>query len=125
MMGPAMHVTRLAMAPEYQAPGHHGMRCQRIQGMDAGPSSAMWLAISTIAPGGGIVASASPLEKVYVVLEGSVEMTSSGETVTLERWDSCRIAPGADRALANRTSAPAMILLAMETAKPATAAEAR
>lgn len=119
-----MHVTRLAMAPEYQAPGHHGMHCLRIQGMEAGPSSAMWMAISTIAPGGGIAASVSPLEKIYVVLEGRVEMTSSEQSVTLERWDSCRIAPGADRALANRSTMPATILLAMETAKPAATEQA-
>ncbi len=119
-----MHVTRLAMAPEYQAPGHHGMHCLRIQGMEAGPSSAMWLAISTIAPGGGIAASVSPLEKIYVVLEGSIEMTSSEDCVTLERWDSCRIAPGADRALANRSAVPATILLAMEIVKPAATEQA-
>ncbi len=109
-----MHVTRFAEAREYQAPGHVAMRCLRIQGKDAGPSRAMWFAISIIEPGGGIAASTSPLEKVYVVLEGSVEMTSQGEKVTLDRWDSCRIAPGTDRAVVNRSALPATILLAME-----------
>jgi quercetin dioxygenase-like cupin family protein len=117
----AMHVTRFAGAPEYRAPGHYAMRCLRVQGMEAGPSSAMWMAISTIAPGGGIAPGSSPLEKIYVVLEGSVEMTSAGETVRLETWDSCRIAPGADRALVNSSDAPATILLAMENAPPSPA----
>lgn len=113
-MSDAMHVTRFAEAREYQAPGHFAMQCLRIQGKEAGPSRAMWFAISTIAPGGGISTSISPLEKVYVVLEGRVEMSSRGETVMLDRWDSCRIAPGADRAVANRSPLPATILLAME-----------
>ena len=113
-----MHVTRIAEAPEYQAPGHHSMQCLRLQGMEAGPSSAMWMAISTIAPGGGITESSSPLEKIYVVLEGCIEMTSGGETVQLDTWDSCRIAPGAGRAVVNKSGAPATILLAMENARP-------
>lgn len=117
-MTTAMQVTRFSEAPEYQAPGHHAMRCLRVQGMEAGPSTAMWMAISTIAPGGSIAPSTSPLEKIYVILDGSVEMTSAGETVRLGLWDSCRIAPGADRALVNRTEAPATILLAMENARP-------
>lgn len=112
-----MQVTRFSDAPEYQAPGHHAMRCLRVQGMEAGPSTAMWMAISTIEPGGSIAASASPLEKIYVVLDGSIEMTSAGETVRLNLWDSCRIAPGSDRALVNRSDAPATILLAMEKSR--------
>ena len=55
----------------------------------------------------------SPLEKMYVVLAGEVTISNGTETITLGAWDSCRIAPGEPRALANRTNQPATVLLAM------------
>lgn len=50
---------------------------------------------------------------MYVVLEGEVVISNGEEEATLRPWDSVRIAPGEKRALANRTSQPAAILLVM------------
>lgn len=108
-----MNVTRLAEAPAYEAPGHDGMRMLRLQGREAGPADTLWLGLSHLLPGGGTTLDASPLEKMYVVLEGEVTVTTGNETVTLGPWDSCRIAPGEPRSLANPTNRPATILLAM------------
>jgi hypothetical protein len=47
------------------------------------------------------------------VLEGSVTVVTEAGEVTLEPWDSCRLAPGEKRRLENRTNRPASILLAM------------
>ena len=111
-----MHVTRLAAAPAYEAPGHDGMRMLRLQGREAGPADTLWLGLSHLLPRGGTTLDASPFEKMYVVLEGEVTVTGGTETVTLGPWDSCRIAPGEPRSLANRTNRPATILLAMPLA---------
>jgi mannose-6-phosphate isomerase-like protein (cupin superfamily) len=50
---------------------------------------------------------------MYVVLDGEVTISNGSEEVTLQPWDSCRIAPDEPRALSNRTNRPATILLAM------------
>ena len=108
-----MNVTRFGTAPEYFPPNHDGMTCLRLQGHEAGPSDTLWLGVSQIQPGGGTTLDASQVEKHYVVLEGEVTIeTELGET-TLEKHDSCRLAPGEKRALKNRSDRLATILLAM------------
>ena len=111
-----MNVVRLDAAPAYEAPGHNLMRMLRLQGREAGASDVLWLGLSHILPGGGTTFDASPLEKMYVVLDGEVTISNGTEEVTLRPWDSCRIAPDEPRALANRTNRPATILLAMPLA---------
>ena len=111
-----MNVVRLDAAPAYEAPGHSQMRMLRLQGRDAGASDVLWLGLSHILPGGGTTLDASPLEKMYVVLEGEVTISNGTEEVTLRPWDSCRIAPDEPRSLSNRTNRPATILLAMPLA---------
>ncbi len=108
-----MHVVRLDAAPPYEAPGHDHMRMLRLQGREAGASEVLWLGLSHILPGGGTTLDASPLEKMYVVLDGEVTISNGADEVTLRPWDSCRIAPDEPRALSNRTNKPATILLAM------------
>ena len=115
-----MNVVRFADAPPYEAPGHTDMRMVRLQGREAGPSDTLWLGISTIAPGGGTTLDASPIEKMYVVLDGAVTISNGSEEAVLHPRDSCRIAPNEGRALRNDTDRPAVVLLAMplSPAKP-------
>ncbi len=108
-----MHIVRFAEAPEYTAPGHHDMTMVRLQGREAGPSSDLWVGISVIAPGGGTTLSSSPHEKMYVVLDGRLQISNGENEVALERWDSCRIAADEDRRLTNETKSPVTVLLAM------------
>lgn len=108
-----MNVTRFADAPAYSPPNHHGMHCLRLQGHEAGPSDTLWLGVSHLLPGGGTTLDASTVEKHYVVLEGEVVVETEEGEVTLGIHDSCRLAAGEKRALKNRSSRPATILLAM------------
>ena len=64
-----MHVTRFSEAPHYEAPNHFDMRCLRLQGKEAGPSTQMWMGMSQILPGGHTGLDGSPMEKLYLVLE--------------------------------------------------------
>jgi len=108
-----MHVTRLGDAPTYFPPEHHDMRCLRLQGREAGPSDTLWLGMSQILPGGHTSLDASPMEKIYFVLEGELTLeTAEGETV-LAAYDSCRIAPNEARALKNNSNRPVLVLLSM------------
>jgi len=108
-----MNVTRFAQAPEYFPAEHYLMHCVRLQGHEAGPSNALWMGVSTIAPGGYTSLSASPLEKHYVVLEGEVVVVTQEAETILRKYDSCRLAPGESRAIRNTSGQPAMILLSM------------
>ena len=111
-----MHVVRFARAPEYTAPGHHEMAMVRLQGREAGPSSELWIGVSVIASGGGTTLSSSAQEKMYVALDGTLHVSNGEREVALGRWDSCRISPGEDRRLTNRTTPPVTVLLTMPLA---------
>ncbi len=108
-----MHIVRFDQAPFYQSPGHTNMRMRRMQGMEAGPADLVWLGLSQVEPGGGIEASASEVEKFYVVLDGEITLSNGTDEVVLQRWDTCRFAANELRILSNRTSAAATVLLAM------------
>lgn len=108
-----MYIARIDSAPEYAAPGHSGMTMRRLQGREAGPADTMWLALSTIEPGGGVSLSASAAEKFYVVLDGQVEISNGSDTYRLGVHDSCRIAPNEPRMIHNPGPAVASLLLSM------------
>ncbi|MGO4713444.1 cupin domain-containing protein [Bradyrhizobium sp. 2TAF24] len=111
-----MHITRFNEAPAYHPPEHYDMRCLRLQGREAGPSDTLWLGMSQILPGGHTSLDASPIEKLYFVIEGELTIeTADGDTV-LKPFDSCRIAPNEARALKNTTNRPVIVLLAMPLA---------
>ncbi len=108
-----MHITRLDDAPPYEAPKHHGMRGLRLQGWDVSPSTAFWVGLSQFLPAGGAESDATPLEKVYVVLDGTVTVSTDEGEVDLEALDSCHLAPGERRAIENRTNRTAYMLVVM------------
>ncbi len=114
-----MDVVRIGDAPPYEAPGHFGFRMVRLQGHEASPAVMLWMGLSVIAPGGHTTLSASPAEKLYVVLEGEVSVSNGVEDVVLRVMDSCRIAPNEPRELRNAGPREARILLAMPLPQPA------
>ena len=108
-----MEVVRLPDAKPYQAPGHFDMRGLRLQGHDASGAESFWVGLSYFLPGGGVDMDATPVEKVYVVIEGEVTVTTEQGTATLGPLDSCRLAPNEARAIANRANRPATMLVVM------------
>ncbi|MGQ3003147.1 MAG: cupin domain-containing protein [Hydrogenophaga sp.] len=121
-----MHVTRFDEAPTYEAPNHVDMRCLRLQGKEAGPSTQMWMGMSQLLPDGHTTLDPSPIEKLYFVVEGEVTLVGAVDGVpqraTLRALDSCRFAPGEARQLINESNRPAMVLLVMANAPPASPA---
>jgi hypothetical protein len=118
-----MNLTRIDQAPEYFAPNHDQMQCLRLQGHEAGPAVQLWMGMSILEPGGQTALNPSPIEKHYVVLEGSLTVVSELDGVQtrhiLNRFDSCRFAPGESRQIINHTQDVARILLAMPFEPPA------
>ncbi len=108
-----MLVKRFPDAQPYQAPNHHDMRALRLQGFEAGGPETSWVGLSHFLPGGGAGPDSSPLEKVYVVLAGSVTVRADGQEVTLGPLDSCFIPGGETREVKNLGNAVATMLVVM------------
>ncbi len=108
-----MNVTRLTEAQPYDAPKHFDMRGLRLQGFDASPAENFWVGLSCFLPGGGAESDATALEKVYVVLDGAVTVTTDDGDTELGPLDSCHLAAGERRAIINRTNLPASMLVVM------------
>lgn len=108
-----MEITRLDEAAPYVAANHHDMVALRLQGHDASPTDNFWVGLSHFLPGGGAERSATPIEKVYVVVDGQLTfVTDDGEHV-LGPLDSCRCAPGEARTVENRSNRVASMLVIM------------
>ncbi len=108
-----MRVTRFGEAQPYEAPNHRDMRALRLQGfMEGGPGN-FWVGLSHFLPGGGAGPDSSPLEKVYVVLDGAVTVKTPGAEVVLGPLDSCCIPGDEVREVKNHGNEVATMLVVM------------
>lgn len=110
-----MEITRFDDARAYDAPGHFKMTAQRLQGADATGAESCSVGFSTFEPGGGCDNSATPFEKIYVVLSGEMSVTVAAGSFKLGKFDSCRIEPGEERSMLNESDAPAEVLVIVPT----------
>jgi quercetin dioxygenase-like cupin family protein len=108
-----MEVIRIADAAPYQAPGHFDVRTLRLQGADASPAENFTVGLSVFLPAGGCEMSTTPLEKVYVVVEGEVTVVTDSGEANLGPLDSIYLGPNEARAIENRTNAAATMLVVM------------
>ena len=108
-----MKVVKLEDAETYMAPGHFDMRSIRLHGWDMSDSKNFWVGLSHFLPGGGAERDSSPLEKVYVVLEGEISIVQEGRETQLGKMDSCFIGPNESREIINRTNSVATMLVIM------------
>lgn len=108
-----MEITRLADAMPYEAVNHHDMVALRLQGHEATGAASFWVGLSHFLPGGGAARSATPIEKVYVVVDGELTFVTDDAEHVLGPLDSCRFAPGEARTVENRTNRVASMLVVM------------
>jgi len=109
-----MEITRFAEAHHYDAPKHYDMRGLRLQGFDASGAGFAWTGLSQFLPGGGAEMDTSPLEKIYVVLDGEVTIElDDGTNHVLGKFDSCFIPGGEARAIRNDRNLTATMLVVM------------
>lgn len=108
-----MQVVGIEDAGTYAAPGHFDVRTLRLQGADASPVENFTVGLSVFLPAGGCEMSTTPLEKVYVVVEGEVTILTDEGEATLGPLDSIYLAPNEARAIENRTNKAATMLVVM------------
>ncbi|MEG0773419.1 cupin domain-containing protein [Clostridium sp.] len=97
----------------YTAPKHFDCATLKLQGIEETGASKFWMGLTHFLPGGGAeyAYEDSPTEKVYVVLEGEVEVKSKTETFVLKKNDSLFIGPNEGREIINETNMPATMLV--------------
>ena len=71
------------------------------------------LGLSHFLPGGGADESSSETERIYVVLEWEIAVTTEDGPVLLGHLDPCPIPPGETRSVQNATNRPASMLVIM------------
>jgi quercetin dioxygenase-like cupin family protein len=108
-----MKVVPIEDAGAYEAPGHFDVRTLRLHGADATPAENFTVGLSVFLPAGGCEMSTTPLEKVYVVVEGEVTIITDSGEATLGPLDSIYLAPNEARAIENRTNKAASMLVVM------------
>jgi quercetin dioxygenase-like cupin family protein len=108
-----MLVKRFADAQPYEAPNHFAMRSLRLQGFESGGPKNSWVGLSHFLPGGSAGPDSSPLEKVYVVLAGALNVRANGQEVTLGPLDSCCIGSGETREVRNLGNEVATMIVVM------------
>lgn len=113
-----MEVTRYDEAPEYDLPKHKRCYGVRLQGFDVTHTRTFWMSISHFLPGGGAEEAATPVEKVYFVIEGEVTIKTPTSEVTLRKYDSCYLAPNEPRSIENRTKLPSTMLVSIPYPEP-------
>ena len=108
-----MLVKRFQDARPYEVPNHFGVKALRLQGFEEHGSENFWVGLSHILPGGGAGPDATPLEKVYVVLAGHVQVSAEGEECVLGPMDTVRIGPNVQRKVLNPGNDVATMLVVM------------
>lgn len=117
--GRLMRVTRLDSAPAYEAVAHVGVAGRRLQGLEAGPTENFWVGLSYYLPGGLAEERPTSGETVYVVLDGALEVTAEGESVTLGVHDSLHLPAGTVRRVNNVSARTATLLVIISNPPPA------
>lgn len=99
-----MFVKRFVDAKPYDAANHRGVVGLRLQGFEPDGPTNQWVGLSQFLPGGGAGPDATPVEKIYVVLDGEMTVLVGGEETVLGAFDSCTIPAGEVREIVNRTN---------------------
>jgi quercetin dioxygenase-like cupin family protein len=96
-----MQVTKYKDAKRYEAANHFDVSALRLHGHETSKTSTFWVGLSHYLPGGRAEKSASDYERVYMVLDGEITVTTEQGTVALGAYDSVHIAPKEVRTVVN------------------------
>ena len=108
-----MKVTRLDEAVPYNAAKHSGVHAMYLQHQKLGSDAPYWVACSYYLPGGKAEWDASPLHKVYVLLDGELTVATETGEMILYPMDSVYLAPNERREVRNDTNRVATMLVIM------------
>lgn len=107
-------ITREEEAVPYDAPGHYGMLATRLHQAGELEQGRMILGLSHFLPDGGCETGSNPLESIYYIVEGQMELeTADGCKTTLRQGDSFHCAPGVRKGIRNNGTASCRMLVCL------------
>ena len=108
-----MKIRKFNKAEQYVAPNHQECHSIRLAGFDKiGPEN-FWVGHSSFLPGGGAGPDASPLEKVYFILEGELTIKVDGKSEIAVKGDTVFIPCGEMREIRNKTNEIVKMIVVM------------
>ena len=108
-----MKVTRIEEAQGYSPPQHFDCSAMWLQHKSMGADSPYWVGCSYFLPGGKAEWAASPLDKIYIILDGEMTVETEDEKAVLGPMDSVFIGPDEKREVRNETNRTATMLVVM------------
>lgn len=108
-------VTRFNECKPYYPPKHDAqVHAMHLQHKSMGCDAPYWVGCSYYLPGSKAEMATSPLDKIYVVLEGELTVEMEGrESIKLNKGDSIWIGPDETREVRNETNAVTTMLVIM------------
>lgn len=107
-----MDIVKFDDAPFYTLPDHDDVVARRLQGGQASAARFALVGHSHFPPGAVVPLGAGPIDKVYVVTEGTLVIArSDGGRHVLRPLDSIFIPAGEARAVLNESGAPAAMIV--------------
>lgn len=108
------NIVRFEDAMQYSAPLHDvTVHSMFLQHKSTGADANFWVSVSYYLPGAKAEMSASPLERIYIVLDGELTVDFEDETVVLNKMDSVYIGPNETREARNDSNQVVTILVVM------------
>jgi len=95
----------------YDAPGHFKMVANSFIGGKAGNAENLQIGYSVFEPGGGAEQSTRPVEMVYLVIEGTLTITTLDGDITLNQFDAIYRPVGSSAGIINNSSEPVKMLV--------------
>lgn len=107
-----MDIVKFGDAPFYTLPDHEDVVARRLQGGQASAAAFALVGHSYLRDGAVVPMGAGPIDKVYVVIEGTLVIEQAdGARHVLAPMDSIFIAAGEARAVRNESGAPAVMIV--------------
>jgi quercetin dioxygenase-like cupin family protein len=111
-------VTRKDEAYKYEAPKHFDVRTTRLHDPQDVNEGVITMGLSHFLPGGGCEFGANPLESIYYIIEGQMELKVEGDnglefTTTLVKGDSFHCGPNTKKSVLNSGMESCQMLVAL------------
>ena len=107
-------IVRKNEAVFYEAPGHYDMRPTRLHNPEDVNDGKMIMGLSHFLPGGGCEYGSNPLESIYYIIEGEMDIdTEDGQKTTLHKGDSFHCGANTKKGIKNNGSETCQMLVCL------------
>lgn len=107
-------IVRRNEAKFYEAAGHYDMRPTRLHNPEDVNDGRIVMGLSHFLPGGGCEFGSNPLESIYYIIEGEMDIeTEDGNKTTLKQGDSFHCGPNTKKGIHNNGAVTCQMLVCL------------